>query len=83
VAFSAAASESQNKPAENQIILFDSIQMNIGDAYNAKSGQFTAPVAGTYVFTCSLLSGFNVEFWAYIAVNKTPKALLNERGTND
>ncbi|XP_060603741.1 heavy metal-binding protein HIP-like [Ruditapes philippinarum] len=82
VAFSAAASKSQNKPRDHQIILFDSIQTNIGDAYNVNSGQFTAPVAGTYVFTCSLFSGVNVEFWAYIAVNKTPKALLNERGTD-
>ncbi|XP_053394421.1 uncharacterized protein LOC128555619 [Mercenaria mercenaria] len=82
VAFSASATKHQTNPANGQTIIFDAVMTNIGNAYDSTSGKFLAPVSGTYVFSCSIFSGGNGEFWAYMAVNNSAKAHLNERGTN-
>ncbi|CAH8617011.1 unnamed protein product [Dicrocoelium dendriticum] len=52
VAFYAALSKSiETKPVENDCaLIFDSVLLNLGNGYNATSGQFTAPVSGVYVF---------------------------------
>ena len=39
-----------------QTIVFDTVETNIGDAYNATSGIFTAPTDGVYVFSATILS---------------------------
>jgi len=35
----------------NRFIIFDDVQLNIGDAYNPSHGNFIAPYNGTYLFT--------------------------------
>jgi hypothetical protein len=39
-----------NQYAANQEIVFDGVNLNIGNGYNASTGRFTAPVSGKYVF---------------------------------
>lgn len=38
----------------NQPVVFDVVQYNAGGGYDKNTGIFTAPIAGTYVFTLSL-----------------------------
>ena len=39
-----------------QTIVFDTVETNIGDVYNATSGIFTAPTDGVNVFSATILS---------------------------
>lgn len=43
----------------NQLAVFNHITTNIGNAYDASTGRFTAPIAGTYEFTHSGVSAGN------------------------
>ena len=53
-AFSSGAS--RTNPASN----YQTPAINIGSHFNSSNGVFTAPVAGTYIFFGSLLSGNNI-----------------------
>ena len=66
----------------NQNIVFEDVVTNIGNAYNNHHGVFIAPVSGLYVFTTSLTSEHNMEYWAKVVVNGTVIVRLNERGTD-
>ena len=38
-------------------IIFDAVRLNIGDAYNSSTGDFTAPYPGLYLFIATIASG--------------------------
>jgi len=40
----------------NMAIVFDTVNNNIGNGYNATSGMFTAPTDGVYVFSTTILT---------------------------
>ena len=47
-------------PSDKQVVIFPSVIENIGNAYNAGTGVFQAPVNGTYLFSvqvCTYASG--------------------------
>lgn len=44
-----------------QIVVFDDVITNIGQAYDQHSGFFTAPCDGIYFFACTFLRGRGVE----------------------
>ncbi|XP_060564571.1 uncharacterized protein LOC132723801 [Ruditapes philippinarum] len=66
----------------HQNIVFDEIVTNIGNGYNNQHGVFIAPVSGLYLFTTSIQSRQNMEFWAGIVVKGRVIVRLNERGTD-
>ena len=41
-------------PAANKVIVFDTVKVNVANAYNRYSGVFTAPEAGVYVFSWTM-----------------------------
>ena len=47
-------SRDEPSPGKHHTIVFDSVQTNVGNAYNNFSGAFTAPVSGVYYFTWSI-----------------------------
>ncbi|XP_045182359.2 uncharacterized protein LOC123541060 isoform X2 [Mercenaria mercenaria] len=57
VAFFAYLTNHIENPGVHQIVAFDHVTTNIGNAYNAHAGDFRAPVAGTYVFATTLMAG--------------------------
>ncbi|XP_062618471.1 complement C1q-like protein 3 [Saccostrea cucullata] len=54
VGFYAYLGAHDSTPAANKMIKFDSIKVNVGNAYNPFSGVFTIPEAGVYVFSWTI-----------------------------
>ena len=46
-------------PAVNDVLKFTRILLNENDVYNAHTGEYTAPVNGTYMFTSNLCTHSN------------------------
>ena len=57
--------------AANQEIVFNSVNLNIGNNYNTLTGRFTAPISGTYVFK---MFGMTLSVTSYI-IRKNSVAL--------
>lgn len=53
----------------HQNVVFDVIVTNLGNAYNNHVGVFVAPVAGTYVFSTTLVSRHFAAAHAQFVVN--------------
>lgn len=53
-AFMAALSADLEHCSQYQAVVFDSVKINQGGAYDSNHGVFTAPVSGTYLFTATL-----------------------------
>ncbi|PVD35941.1 hypothetical protein C0Q70_02910 [Pomacea canaliculata] len=51
VAFFAGLKDNKGPVTENSDLVFDSIVTNVGGAFSAETGRFTAPYNGTYYFT--------------------------------
>ncbi|XP_072419357.1 complement C1q-like protein 4 [Chiloscyllium punctatum] len=56
IIFHAKVSDGVNPSGERRLV-YDAVIVNKGSAYNSATGVFTAPLAGTYLFTYSLLGG--------------------------
>ena len=44
----------KDEPDDGETLVFRSVPLNIGAGYNASTGVFTAPRAGTYIFLATL-----------------------------
>ena len=56
VAFLATLADHAESLGADQIIAFENVITNVGDAYNSHAGVFIAPVSGIYVFSTSIMS---------------------------
>ena len=56
VAFKAHLSQAVISPGENQRIVYDDVQLNLGGGYHAHLGGFVAPINGTYLFSVAVCS---------------------------
>ena len=54
--------------ASQGTIVYDVVNTNIGNAYDPRSGLFTAPVSGTYVFFTNCMATYSTSEGAYIKV---------------
>nr|KAG5702287.1 hypothetical protein BaRGS_002954 [Batillaria attramentaria] len=55
-----------NNVASHDILKFDAISMNIGNAYTASNGMFQAPVSGVYLFHVKLTPNPHGSIYAYL-----------------
>ena len=76
VAFDAKMLATDTPLLHNQDIVFDTVQINVGGAYNKHHGVFIAPVSGVYHFTATIMSVTNVVLHCSISVNGQDKARL-------
>ncbi|XP_053379928.1 multimerin-2-like [Mercenaria mercenaria] len=79
VAFFSGLSSSIQHAGENQNVVFDNVETNIGNGYNPHHGVFTAPVAGIYVFSTSILTNSGRKI-CVIVVNGVRKASVYTHG---
>ncbi|XP_062619695.1 complement C1q-like protein 3 [Saccostrea cucullata] len=56
VAFYAYYSNSFKALPKGQTLVFDSVEINLGNGYNKRTGIFTAPTSGVYSFTWTLIA---------------------------
>lgn len=54
VAFTVYLSHGVHNLTQDQPIVYDKVLLNMGGAYNTKTGMFTAPVGGVYLFSYSV-----------------------------
>ncbi|KAH3715704.1 uncharacterized protein LOC127855545 [Dreissena polymorpha] len=80
VAFSAMKAAHQNHIGLNQNILFDQVLTNEGDGYRQNNGVFTAPQAGVYVFSSTILTLLNRELHAVIVHNGNVVTRITSHG---
>ncbi|KAL4240091.1 hypothetical protein ACF0H5_000885 [Mactra antiquata] len=82
VAFFAVLSHSMLHAGENQNIVFDTVQSNIGNGYNPHQGVFIAPLDGTYVFHSSIVAYPNLEIWCLFVINGIPSSAIYAHRTD-
>ena len=82
VSFSARAYENKDiQPWET--LLFPDVEHNYGGAYNHTSGTFFAPVSGTYIFYCNILTKEDSYIEMAMLVNTQIKLLIYSAGKNN
>ncbi|XP_045210959.2 C1q-related factor-like [Mercenaria mercenaria] len=79
VAFFSGLSTSVQHAGENQNVVFDNVETNLGNGYNSHHGVFTAPVAGVYVFSTSIMTNSGRKI-CEIVVNGVRKAQVYTHG---
>ncbi|XP_063431069.1 heavy metal-binding protein HIP-like [Mytilus trossulus] len=71
--------------SQNQIILFDSVKLNLGNAYFNVHGNFIAPVSGLYQFSVTACAATNHYIVLELIVNArvVGKVLTGDTGYNE
>ncbi|XP_078339491.1 complement C1q-like protein 3 [Crassostrea virginica] len=78
VGFSANVMAKQLELGGGQTIIYDKVLTNDGNGYDDRTGVFTCPVAGTYLFVVD--SHSRGPTWLHIYLNKTIVATLHVSG---
>ncbi|XP_062589286.1 heavy metal-binding protein HIP-like [Saccostrea cucullata] len=69
IAFHALMSKDQANLGNYAVVVFGRVTQNSGNAYNAKTGKFTAPEDGLYVFNWTILTTDGKYFHTQIVLN--------------
>ena len=52
-------------------LIFDSVSTNVGNGYDAITGNFRAPVSGTYMFVLNYMGDINTQLYVNMYVDNT------------
>ncbi|KAL4237052.1 Complement C1q-like protein 4 [Mactra antiquata] len=74
------ALNSNSGNVSNQVIKFDKIITNIGNAYQSNTGRITVPVSGIYVFSLTAMASYRTDTHVGIYVNDQLKTYLKLNG---
>ena len=81
--FAVVAKGSLGTVGANQIIVFENVITNVGNAYNADHGLFTAPSSGLYQFSASIMAHHSQEVWTRFTLNNKPVSHIYARATDN
>ncbi|XP_071128045.1 heavy metal-binding protein HIP-like [Mytilus edulis] len=68
-AFFATLSSSKNNLPANTVVMFDTVSLNEGDAYDGTTGTFTCPEDGLYHFSWTTVSDSGKDFSSVLVAN--------------
>lgn len=68
-AFFATLSSDKNDLPTNAVVIFDTVSLNEGDAYDGTAGKFTCPEDGLYHFSWTTVSGDDKDFTSVLVAN--------------
>ncbi|CAC5407805.1 C1QL [Mytilus coruscus] len=69
--------------ARGQILIFDTVQFNVGGGYNPGTGYFTVPRAGLYLVSCKVRSHSNKHLHVWLVKNHNKVALTYGENGNE
>ena len=75
IAFQSILMKDLQNLKNQETVIFDKVLLNVGNAYNQKTGEFTAPVGGVYSFNWKTLTYSGKYFVTEIVHNGKPIAL--------
>ncbi|XP_061178371.1 heavy metal-binding protein HIP-like [Saccostrea echinata] len=75
ISFHAEIANSLQNLGNNAVVVFGKVTENSGSAYNGKTGKFTAPKDGIYLFTWTILTTLGKKFVTNIVLNDMNNAL--------
>ena len=81
VAFSARVSPSYTAIQPGTTIIFSNVEVNIGQGYNPKNGEFSAPASGVFVFYSNILTAANKSIETRLVINGKIKLWLYSGGS--
>ncbi|XP_076117247.1 heavy metal-binding protein HIP-like [Mytilus galloprovincialis] len=68
-AFFATLSSSHDNLPANTVVMFDTVSLNEGDAYDGTTGEFTCPEDGLYHFSWTTVSNARKDFVSVLVAN--------------
>lgn len=80
VAFHARLSTDQKNLKDKDVVVFGTITLNTGKAYNPATGKFTAPNRGHYSFTWTIASSPGARFSTQLVINSKPVSYSHVNG---
>lgn len=80
VAFSATLLTAVEDMDPWQVVVFNKILTNVGNGYSSETGEFTAPINGTYVFFAHIMGSDRRSLEMSLQVNKANKMYLYANG---
>nr|XP_011418283.1 heavy metal-binding protein HIP [Crassostrea gigas] len=72
IAFHARLSTHLKNLKDKEVVVFADVTLNKGNAYNATTGKFTAPVKGHYSFTWTIATQSGAWFSTLLVINGKP-----------
>ncbi|XP_022296813.2 complement C1q-like protein 3 [Crassostrea virginica] len=78
VGFSVNVKAKELKLGAGKTVIYDEVLTNEGNGYDDRTGVFTCPLAGTYIFVVDALSPRGT--WLHLYLNKTKVASLHVSG---